>query len=398
MRAPLASVGLGATLFALASCREGRRAPTEPPRAPAFGSVVVDFVFGGGDAGAEFRHPIVFLSGPQVYLVYALWANGQPRFAGCPGSCDRQSNWLAGSIRTERIPVLYVSAVLTGTGLHVVYDGPGPLRYATCPGVCYDSTHWEAAAADSGSGTPWFPGVAADSSGGLHAVYEPGNLTELHYAECFATCLSSSGWTTAVIDRADDVFYSTIGIDATGRIHVLYRAGWRPGLGPQGLKYATCTASCTDPANWSKTLVDEFEVESPPFDATPSLAIANDNRLHVAYWAPAGLRYATCGSSCSSLASWQITTVATPATRPWYSGSLALAIGPSGTLHLVYPGDAVHYARCAAACIDPTSWQTMTADSGPIIADYVALAVDSADQPHLAVTASGWVRYLWLRQ
>jgi hypothetical protein len=386
---------LGTCLLALAACKEGRRAPTEPPLVPSFASVIADFVYGGGDAGAEFRYPQVLLSGPQIYIVSAGLALQQTRFAGCPGSCNLRGNWLAGTAQSVRNGVLFVSAALTPTGLHIVYDGEHSLRYATCPGLCYDSTHWQSVAVDSVSPDNWFPAIAADNSGGLHVVYEPGNQTELHYAECVAGCLSSNNWSLTVIDRAAEILYSKIGIDGNGRIHVLYHA--QSGLGPSGLKYATCAASCADPTQWSTAVVDEFAVGGPPYGAIPSLGIAKDNRLHVAYWAPAGVRYATCGSNCSSLANWTAATIATPATFP-LAGSVGLAIGPSDRLHLVYPGDSVRYASCVSSCTDSHAWESITIGQEGLRADFVALAVDSLDQPHLALSAGGAVLYAWRQQ
>jgi len=359
--------------------------------------VVVDFVLGAGDAGAEFRHPVVLLAGPQIYVVSALLAEQRARFAGCPGSCERGSNWLAGTVRPESSGVLFTAAVLTAQGLHVLYDGQRSLRYAMCPGLCYDSTRWQTTDVDSASGVGWFPAIATDGADRLHAVYTPGNLSQLHYAECSAACLNSGSWGVATIDRADFVLYPAIAVDGDNRVHVLYHAGFNQGTGPQGLKYATCLSGCADPANWSVTLVDEFSAYGPPYDAAPALIIGSSNRIHAAYWTPTGVRYATCASSCSSLASWAIGTVATITTMPSH-GSIALAIGPTGTLHLLYPDRAARYATCSAACTTEAAWQIITADSTGSGPDYVTLAVDSLDHPHMVLSETARLRYVWRQQ
>jgi hypothetical protein len=388
-----------AALLAAAACKEGRRAPTEPPAAPSFGTLIVDFIIGGGDAGAELRYPTVLVAGPQVYFVYVEPAGQVARFAGCPGSCDRQGNWRVGTIRTESSGANFSAAVLTRSGLQVVYNSysAGGLRYLTCPGLCDDSTHWQMLDVDTAGATGLYAALAANQAGGLRALYVrvDNNKGWLQYAECEAGCLSAANWRLATIDSQGGAGDPAVGIDGGGRIHVVYRAP-NPSGSSYGIRYATCAAACTDPTNWGIIPLDE----TPGFtyDAPLSLGIGADNHLHLIYWTLGDLRYATCPANCSSLASWEIAVVATNAGYP--RGS-ALAIGPSGRVHLAYSDGEVRYASCDSGCahLSGSQWITVAPRGfGGSGYDFVALAIDSLDQPHLALSTGGGIKYAWRNQ
>src|SRR5207249_164165 len=144
-----------------------------------------------------------------------------------------------------------------------------------------------------------------------------------------------------------------------------------------------------DPANWNSTFVDEGAGDL--YGSPPSLALTKDGRLHLAYWTPSGLRYATCSSSCTSLANWTMTDLVSSTS----GRTTALALGPTGTLHLVYSEGPVRYAECPSDCVTAAAWRHATVYSTQVPVDYVALAVDSLDQPQMALTATGFVWYAW---
>lgn len=392
MRPRVAFLAAAGLVISTATCHEGRRAPVEPAPTPSFSSLIVDFIYGGGDAGAELRYPTVLVAGPQVYLVYVEPAGQVARFAGCPGSCDLQRNWRVGTIRTERNGADFSGAVLTGTGLHVVYDSFGALRYLACPGLCDDSAHWQMLDVDTAGVTGFYPAIAADQAGGLHALYVrvDNNRGWLQYAECDADCLVATNWRLATIDARGHAGDPAVAIDASGRIHVVYRAP-NPTGSDYGIRYATCAASCTDPSNWGIIALDE--TQGFAYEIPLSLAIGRDGRLHAIYWTQKDLRYASCLSDCTSLANWETTVIAT--TAAGYPRSSAVAIGPGGRVHLAYSAAAVRYAACSSGCTNLSALDWVTVDSGFVAFDFAALAIDSLDQPHLALSVAGGVLYAW---
>ena len=111
------------------------------------------------------------------------------------------------------------------------------------------------------STTPFFGdlGLAADSSGGLHAVYAGSVNGDLFYAECASNCALLSSWSAPLTldlgtigsSSSDVGSSSAVGVDRTGRVHVVYRSDRL-----QTLQYATCATACTVLTNWLFATVD----------------------------------------------------------------------------------------------------------------------------------------------
>ncbi|MGH7628041.1 MAG: Ig-like domain-containing protein, partial [Gemmatimonadales bacterium] len=138
--------------------------------------------------------------------------------------------------------------------------------------------------------------VALDDAGGVHASHVGGgNVT---YSTCAAACTDASSWQSAVIDRGGRS--SSIKVDGTGRRHLAYYGG------NNELRYATCPAQCESPASWTMATVD------PGIDGdfTVSLVLDGADALHVAYYDGnfnGLLKYAVCSAGCSESANWATT-------------------------------------------------------------------------------------------
>jgi hypothetical protein len=163
--------------------------------------------------------------------------------------------------------------------------------------------------------------------------------------------------------------------DGGGKIHLAYSQD-----GISTLRYATCTTSCTIAAQWQVVTVDTA------YDAgfAPSLAAGSGTALHIAYLRQSGptheLRYATCAAGCTTAANWQVATVdAAGGYTP------ALALDGTGGVHVVENDlRKITYAACAIDCTAPANWQLTVLDSASYVgASPTALARDTAGVLHV---------------
>jgi hypothetical protein len=114
-----------------------------------------------------------------------------------------------------------------------------------------------------------------DAGGRLHVSYQDFTNDDLKYATCTADCALAANWQTATVDAAGFVGdYTSLAVDAGGRLHVSYRDSTNGDL-----KYATCAASCELAATWRTATVD---AAGSVGDWT-SLAVDAGGRLHVSY-------------------------------------------------------------------------------------------------------------------
>jgi hypothetical protein len=161
--------------------------------------------------------------------------------------------------------------------LHVSYLNGG-LKYATCAASCALGANWQAATVD-GAGSVGRTSLAVDVGGRLHVSYYSydGTNTSLKYATCAAGCDATASWHTVTVDAAGDVgvFTSSLAVDAAGRVHVSYDDRTNGDL-----KYATCAASCALAANWQAATVDA----AGDVGQYSSLAVDAAGRLHVSYF------------------------------------------------------------------------------------------------------------------
>ncbi len=192
--------------------------------------------------------------------------------------------------------------------------------------------------------------LAADSSGGLHAVYADSTNGDFIYAECASNCSLAGNWRTLAVDTVGNIGSSSaIGVDRTGRVHVVYRSDRL-----QTLQYATCTTACTDLLSWSIATVDN---SSSLIGINPSIAVTPDGIVHTTYYDGINsfLRYARCPGLCALDANWE---QGTPDTGP-FVGMTSAIVADGTTLHVVYQDStnrALKYATCTVTCVGTASW------------------------------------------
>jgi hypothetical protein len=210
--------------------------------------------------------------------------------------------------------------------------------------------------------------LAADSSGGLHAVYADSVNGDLIYAECAANCALAANWSTLGVDTVGNVGSSSaIGVDRNGRVHVVFRSDRL-----QTLRYATCLTACTDLLSWSFATVDN---SSSQIGINPSISVTPDGIVQTTYYDGINsfLRYARCLAACTLDANWQ---TGTPDTGPFVGRSSAIVVD-GATRHVVYQdsaGRSLKYATCTTICTGTAEWVVRT----------VSL-VDGAQDPAIAL-------------
>jgi hypothetical protein len=143
---------------------------------------------------------------------------------------------------------------------------------------------------DAAGSVGLYTSLAVDASGRLHVSYYDGTNADLKYATCAADCALTANWQAATVDAAGNVgFYTSLAVDAGGRLHVSYYDGTNGEL-----KYATCAAACELAANWQTVTVDADGLAG----FFTSLAVDASGRLHVSYYDDffGNLKYATCAA------------------------------------------------------------------------------------------------------
>ena len=141
--------------------------------------------------------------------------------------------------------------------------------------------------------------LALDAAGAAHVIYARQSSGALGYATCPTSCTSAANWTVGTADsvlggnRGDA---AALAVDGT-QLHASYHDS-----AAGNLRYATCSASCTDPAQWQSTIVDA----GGDVGRLRTSILASGGALHIAYWDAANhaLRYATCTATCTTSGSW----------------------------------------------------------------------------------------------
>lgn len=363
-------------------------------------TIVVDSQF-GADYDHAIRYPTIAVSaGTTLNLLYGLFETGRLRYAGCPIACDERRNWRVGDPDSGTTGD-FVGAAVGNQQVHVAFQAwrpagfPAYLKYGACPGLCDQSSHWAVTEVDTVGNTGWLVSMAADPAAVHIAYLRYANPMQLRYATCSASCGSAGSWSLTTIDTAQGFGETQIVHDATAGLHIVYEVLDIQGTNPPSLRYTTCSAVCTDAANWHTVPIGTGRL--------PSLSVTSDGRLSLVYVDGAGtIRAAICAFAC--------TTGGWPSAPLVVSNSVtdvALAIASDGRWHLAYANDGgadftdrvVRYAVCASTCVDSLNWRSMTIDSIQIPPVYfVALAVDSTNRVSLAHATSGALRLTTIKR
>ena len=205
---------------------------------------------------------------------------------------------------------------------------------------------------------------------------------------------ASGTWVTLTIDSTGHVGREpSIAIDSNGRIHITYA---RDDTGNQGIKYATCSSSCSSVSSWSTITIASGET----FDG--ALSIDSSDNLHLVYYnlttSSSNLYYATCSSSCATASSW--TNITIDGTSSAGVGGIDLIIDSNDHLHVAYSlfsTKDLKYITCSSSCTSASSWTNISVDTVGDVGRMPSIAVDSNDDLHISYhdDTNDAIKYAW---
>lgn len=267
------------------------------------------------------------------------------------------------------------------------------LKYFTCLSGCASASNWTRGAIDQEGSVGQHSSLEVGANGRRHVAYRDESNRDLKYATCApaANCTIAANWTKVRVDAGEDAgLGSALALGPDGRRHVSHlRRRVSPAGETMALRYATCSSSCGQPANWIKVTVDEGpnSTAAPDYFLVTSIAIGRDGRRHISYINAAGsdLRYATCLANCASPANWQKVTIDEGSQQIGFHSSLA--VGHDGVVHVSYwdRGNAdLMYARCAFDCTKPWNWKKARVATTSDVGAYTSLALEVSGRVHVS--------------
>ena len=205
---------------------------------------------------------------------------------------------------------------------------------------------------------------ADGANGAQHLVFTEGAAERALYGTCTARCAEPASWTMVTLASVSSlgvgaVGVEGIGLDATGRLHVLLSGVPPLGSSANRSVYATCASDCTQAARWS--LLDLSSVaQGDPIGTEETFMVAPSGALAFLTQGQRSSflsRYVSCSSGCGSLSSWSAAGVLD-------GNPLFAKRDGAGVVHILFDqgqtaaGDDLHfYGRCAASCGQSASWQ-----------------------------------------
>jgi hypothetical protein len=202
--------------------------------------------------------------------------------------------------------------------------------------------------------------LAAGPDGSMHLTFLDGAAERAYYAHCETRCDDPASWSPVLLRTNSQLGLNTIGpygigVDSTGRVHLLLSGVTPSSETANALVYATCSTSCGNAASWAYLDVSSLStgrdavLTERPFMVEPSGRVSF-------FTSDPGIYFA-CDSGCTTLSNWS-------AAVSLNSGPLHAVVDGTGVTHVLLRGGTsaanerlLKYARCAANCTIPASWQ-----------------------------------------
>jgi hypothetical protein len=308
----------------------------------------------------------------RVHVAYSQDGISNLRYATCAADCAESASWSHTTVDTTSNSGLFNSFSAAAGALHIVYQvysGQGKLRYATCSANCLLTASWQTVTIDSAGNTGHDGSLAVGPAGQLHVTYlesvaVPGGRWRLKYATCTASCTDPAGWSSAILDSAVFVDASSraLALDGSGRLHLVYQK--TDSIGQTPVVYATCTASCANAANWVLTGLD-----TDPLDhAAPVVAVDALGVPSVAYWGKLGglatINYALCAGVCTTSVGWNILPIQTLESGTSDLDQHSLVLDAASRPQMSFQHGGLSYAGCVSSCTAPGAWLEFLVDPG----------------------------------
>jgi hypothetical protein len=214
----------------------------------------------------------------------------------------------------------------------------------------------------------------------------------------------------------DDVAAAHLALTPQGqpRLLLAVKDRARGGDGSLSYWYAACDAGCTAPEGWALVRVvdtDVLDLNALPEHTKRGFAVDGQGRPRFVYGSGT-LNYVACDEACTEAepdpatgapvaVNWRLTRVG----HDLHVSQPALALTAAGRPRVaafVYEADdarvgvaSVDYFACDAGCDDGSSWERTTLTrrgSDPVS---LALRLDAAGRPRLALYQDGRFRYAW---
>jgi hypothetical protein len=212
----------------------------------------------------------------------------------------------------------------------------------------------------------YLPHLAVGPDGTFHAVFNEGYAERIVYGSCRQSCGSEASWNFTALQSSASLGTSTVGpyglgVDASGRLHLLLGAVAPMGSQANQLAYGTCAANCSSAASWSFVDVSARAPGHGVIGGNETLVVEPSGAVGFLTQGQPGAfpaAWVWCAGNCGSVSNWS--GVDTPITG---APTRAVRDG-AGVIHAAFyagqsaAGDNVlQYARCAGNCGQTASWQ-----------------------------------------
>ncbi len=199
----------------------------------------------------------------------------------------------------------------------------------------------------------------------MHLTFLDGAAERIHYGSCQANCDDPASWN--LIQLTSNVQLGTttagpygLGVDTSGRIHLLVSTVTGLGNSANALVYLTCVSNCASAASWTQLDLSTLAPGSSTINTNSTFMVEPNGRvsfLTSGQYNSYSAVYLACGGSCTSLGSWSAGVVLNG--NPLYAVQdatgmthVSLRLGDSAANE-----NLLYYARCASNCVTAASWE-----------------------------------------
>ena len=310
---------------------------------------------------------------PGKRIAYYHSGSGDLKYASCDANCTIAGNWTKVTVDASGDVGQFASlSVDSGKPRIAYYDNSNKdLKYAACDSSCTTASNWTKISIDTAGDVGSYASLALDSEKPRIAYYDGGGNKDLKYASCDSSCTTAANWTAVTVDSSGDVGnYASLALDGVKPRIAYYEAG-----GPKDLKYASCDASCTTVANWTKISVDT----SGDVGNYASLALdgANPRIAHYDSVNNRDVRYSSCDSNCTTASNWTSVSFDTSGDVGSYA-SLRLDSGKPRVSYSDSTNNDLKYATCDTSCTTASNWTKVSVDTTGSVGQYTSIALDSS--------------------
>lgn len=205
--------------------------------------------------------------------------------------------------------------------------------------------------------------LAAGPDGSMHLTFMDGVAERVYYGRCQTGCGDPAAWSPVQLRTNVELGVTTVGpyglgVDASGRVHLLLGGVPPASSDANAIVYGTCASSCGTASSWTFLDLSSLAKGRSPVGTSRPFMVEPNGRVSF-FTSDPGVYFA-CASNCANLASWS-------APVALNGKPLHAVIDGAGVSHvLLRRGETqageplLHYARCASACTTPESWRIST--------------------------------------